>query len=300
MKRIKLTTFNLFKNKESTVGLHAVEGEELKKIQSILLETLDDVIAVCKDNNISFAICGGSALGAVRHKGFIPWDDDIDINMSRREYERLIPLLKEKYKDKYWIHTPTDTHNYALLMAKIRRKGTCFKTRDDFQNDECGVPLDIFIVENTYDNIILRTIHGIMCMMAGYMLSCRKFYRDRKELKCFFPNVGFAYKVKVAIGFLLSPISIDSITRFAERVDSMCKNDGSKFVSTPAGRLYFFGELFARSDVCKTKKAIFENREVDIPLGVEKYFARAYGDWVTIPKESEIEKHMIFGWCYNV
>ena len=150
---MKLSTFDIFKNIESDEVIILSE-EQLETLKKTLLTMLKDVIEVCEKNNITYSLGGGSVLGAVRHKGFIPWDDDIDLNMSREDYDKFVIAFEKEYGYKYWIHTPEKTKNYNLLFARIRLKGTALITRDDFDNEECGVPLDIFIIENTFDNKI--------------------------------------------------------------------------------------------------------------------------------------------------
>ncbi len=89
-----LSTMDAFKNLKSG-DLVTVDDEMLKKIQNVLLGILDDIIAVCEKYEIPYTLGGGSVLGAVRHQGFIPWDDDIDVNFSRRDYERFIPAFRK-------------------------------------------------------------------------------------------------------------------------------------------------------------------------------------------------------------
>ena len=113
---------------------------------------------------------------------FIPWDDDVDVNMPRADLEKFLVLFEKEYGDRYWVHSPQTTKGYGLTLSRILLKGTSVRTREDFQNEECGAFLDIFPIENTYDNKLLRRLHGLSCMAAGFAQSCSKFKRDRKEL----------------------------------------------------------------------------------------------------------------------
>ena len=85
---------------------------------------LDDLIEICKRNNLHFILIGGSAIGALRDKGFIPWDDDIDIAMPRRDFEKLYKIIKKQYSFKYSMLHPQDKENYGRILPKIRLKGT--------------------------------------------------------------------------------------------------------------------------------------------------------------------------------
>ena len=79
--------------------LRELSDQDIKGIQAILLETLSDFDTVCRENNLCYFLAGGSALGSERHKGFIPWDEDLDIGMPRKDYNRLAELFLEKYED---------------------------------------------------------------------------------------------------------------------------------------------------------------------------------------------------------
>lgn len=292
-----LSTMDAFKNLKSG-DLVTVDDEMLKKIQNVLLGILDDIITVCEKYKIPYTLGGGSVLGAVRHQGFIPWDDDIDVNFSRRDYERFIPAFRKEFGEKYWIHTPEATDNYGLLFARVRLKGTMLKTRDDFWTEECGAFVDLFILENTFDNHVLRWIHGTGCQALGLLLSCRKFYRDRKfmlELAHENPELLRAVRVKIALGFCASIGSVNFWTRLANRWSALCKNHNSEWITIPAGRKKFWGELYRRGDVLGITRMPFEGRTVNCPTNYDMYLTRLYGDYMKIPPEEDRERHPFFG-----
>lgn len=294
---MRLSTMDAFKNLKSK-DLATVDEKTLRRIQSVLLEILDDVITTCKMYGITYTLGGGSVLGAVRHQGFIPWDDDIDVNFSRRDYERFIPAFRKEFGEKYWIHTPEETENYGLLFARVRLKGTVLKTRDDFWTEECGAFIDLFILENTFNNPILRWIHGTGCQALGFLLSCRKFYRDRKFMLEFArgnPELLRAVRVKIVLGFFASIGSMNFWTRLANRWSALCGDDHSKMVATPAGRKKFWGELYLRSDMLEATVMQFEGRRVNCPQNYEMYLTHMYGDYMAIPPEEDREHHPFFG-----
>lgn len=293
---MNLTTFDLLKNLRPAECV-LLSKYELAELQQLLLTMLDDILSVCDEYNISYSLGGGSVLGAVRHHGFIPWDDDLDINMSRKEYERFIPMFKKHFGGKYWVHTPEETSGYELLFARIRRKGTSVKTRDDFFSDETGAFIDVFISENTFENPVLRNLHGLLCQGTGFLLSCRKFYRARKQMM----NLAGAdakasrlFKCKILIGFLISFGSVDGWRKLADRCNRLCANDQSRLVTVPSGRKKFYGELCERRELCQTRKAIFAGRECLIPEGSEHYLQRLYGDYQKIPPVEGREVHIYF------
>lgn len=294
---MKLVTSEIFKS-INTVGtdMIVVEGELLKKTQTVILSIAEDIIQVCEENNICYFMGGGSALGAIRHKGMIPWDDDFDINMPRNDYERFISLFKKKYGNKYWIHTPSGTENYGLLYTRIRLKNTVFRGRDDFQNKECGVMVDIFIVENTYNNIILRKIHGIVSLALGFIVSCRKFYENEEFIDKIISDKEGAkriIKIKVMIGRLFGFYSLDRLVHIADKWHQKCKDSNSEFVTVPTGRNHFFGELYKRHGFCSIKKVEFEGHMWAVSEKVEEYLTHMYGNYMEVPSVERREKHAL-------
>lgn len=293
---MKLSTVTLFKkiNLKSDDYIQ-LKGEKLRKYQLILADMAQDIISVCEHEDIKYHLTGGSALGAFRHQGFIPWDDDMDIDILGDDFDRFIHAFKLKYNDKYWIHTYC-TPNYGMTINRIRLKNSIFRGREDINNDECGFFIDLIRIENTYNNIILRYMHGLLCMMMGFFLSCRNFYND-KELMIKIADTNKEIKkifmIKILIGKLISFWSVNKWCRMTQACYSLCKDSDSRYVSVPAGRNHFFGELYKRADFVETKKIKFEGHMWNVPKEIDKYLKHMYGDYMKIPKESEQEVHLL-------
>lgn len=293
---MRLSTVDAFKHLNSNQCI-TLSDQQLNGLQQVLFSILLDIDEVCREHGLYYVLSGGTALGAVRHQGFIPWDDDIDINMPRADYERFIPLFQHKHGKHYWIHTPEKTDNYGLLLARIRLKGTSVKTREDFFCEECGAFVDIFIIENTFNHVIPRVFHGFISNTLGLIVSCRKFYRDRNYL---LPLVSEnkklrkIFQIKVIIGFLISFLSINVWTRLATCWNGLYSNQKSKYVVIPAGRKHYFGELYRRETICKAQFMLFEGTMLPCPVDTDYYLKRLYGSYMVFPKESDREKHIFF------
>ena len=284
----------LLKNVDND-GLITVEGEQLIRLQEIVRGMADDVAAVCERYGLRYTLGGGSALGAVRHQGIIPWDDDMDLNLYRADYELFLQKFSECYSEKYWIHTPERTANYGLLFVQIRKKGTVAREREDISAEECGVPLDIFIIENTYNVRLLRMIHGVLCMGFKFALSCRKTWRDRERLREWTrddPQAWKAIRLKICLGALVSPISVDRWTHLTDRCCKMCKKPG-QFVVIPAGRKQFFGEIYPREIYLKSKLVPFDGHRYRLTEAADLYLRQLYGDYMKIPEENAREHHRV-------
>ena len=104
-----------------------LSDEQLKKLQSIQLDMLKEVKRICHKHNIKYSLIGGTLLGAIRHQGYIPWDDDADIGMLREDYEKFRAICeKELNQEKFYFQDDRNTPGYRWGYGKIRRKGTLF------------------------------------------------------------------------------------------------------------------------------------------------------------------------------
>ncbi len=144
-----------------------VEGKLLKKLQESELELMLEVDRVARKNNIRYSLDGGTLLGAVRHGGFIPWDDDADVMMTRDEYDKFYSACeKDLNKDKYFLQEFRTDENYRWGYSKLRKNGTVF-LREGQEHVKChqGVCIDIFIFDNVPDGMLQRRFHLLSCFL---------------------------------------------------------------------------------------------------------------------------------------
>lgn len=121
-----------------------MEKDLLRKVQLAQLEIAKEIKRVCDENDIQYFLAFGSMIGAVRHKGFIPWDDDMDLGMVRSEYERFLEIAPKKMKPEYFLQTWYSDPSYPLPFAKVRKRGTLFLESKGAQLKENGFFVDIF------------------------------------------------------------------------------------------------------------------------------------------------------------
>ena len=293
---MNLSTVTAFKNlkTDNSKFIH-MEGELLRRFQLELVEIMKDIVYVCEKYGYYYSLSGGSALGALRHKGFIPWDDDMDIFMLSSEKRAFIKAFQKEFNYKYWIHTP-DTPGYGLEIGRIRLKGSLIRVREDLGSEECGFFIDIFWFENAPDNKVIRKLHGLMCMASGFALSCRNFYKNKAlmlELLKDNPELKKVFYTKMALGFCVSFLSVTKCAQFTSKIYSACKNNQSKYLTVPAGRKHYFGEMYLRNDVQKVRKETFEENSWNVPANLEMYLENMYGNYMYIPKKEERETHVV-------
>lgn len=292
-----LSTVEAFKHIKVKGPCIEIEGKRLFQLQHVLTDMLTDITSVCESENIPFTLGGGTCLGAIRHRGFIPWDDDVDINMTRKDFERFSKAFSHLFSDKYWIHQCGVTSNYELAFPRVRRKGTVVRSREDYDFDECGAYIDIFLIDNVPDNLVLRKVHGLGSMVLGLCYSCRRFAEHAESYLSLVERGTSAYrsfKTKILIGRLLSFRSAVWWTIVWDKWNGQCEDEHSTYVSIPVGRKHYFGETYFRKDYFPVSYGEFEGLKIPLPANTDMYMRSLYGpNYMTPPPEGEREKHVV-------
>lgn len=146
--------------------------EQLKRLQQIQLDMLLEVKRICEKHNIRYSLIGGTLLGAIRHKGYIPWDDDADIGMLREDYEKFRVVCETELNiEKYYFQDDRNTEEYRWGYGKLRRKNTLF-LRENQEHLKFGqeVFIDIFPLDYAPDNMLLRRLHMFRCFCIRKIL----------------------------------------------------------------------------------------------------------------------------------
>lgn len=140
-----------------------IEGKTLEELHNVELEILREIDRICKKHHIEYFLVGGTLLGAVRHGGFIPWDDDLDIGMFRGDYEKFIDIAIRELDDKYFIHCMKTDKHYWLPFIKVKKNNTTFIEQLTSGKDSIhdGIFVDIFPIDNTGANYNINRIKGL-------------------------------------------------------------------------------------------------------------------------------------------
>lgn len=155
---------------------------KLGYIRQMELELLREVDKICRRNNIQYFLSGGTMLGAVRHKGFIPWDDDIDIAMLREDFVKFKEVCKEQLPEKYAYQSHTNKDGYHYFFDKITIKDTYFSTKYSDKFDMLkGISMDIFVFDKTSDNKFFQKLHFKTLMALRLITNVRWINIPRKD-----------------------------------------------------------------------------------------------------------------------
>lgn len=292
-----LATNRLFK-KVDTSNQIEVKGELLTQLQNTLLEMLKDFAGVCEKYRFYYSLCGGTALGAVRHQGFIPWDDDVDVFIHRKDLDKFYSVFDKELSTKYYLHSMERTPELGIPIIRMLKKGTIYVIDDTLDCPERGIFIDICLLENAPDNRFLRKIHGIGSMYYGLCVSCSRFYRKRyiyrKQFETADDDIKSTIEKKIRIGKLLSWRSLEKWTLKYDHWNSKYKNhNDSHYVVCPAGTKHYFGEIFPRDIYLKTTAMKFEDAEFQVIEDYDWALKRLYGDYMKIPPADQRESHFI-------
>lgn len=253
---------------------------DLKKMHEIELDILKVVHALCEEKGVRYYLGYGTMLGAVRHGGFIPWDDDIDILMPRQDYERFLRLAERELPKEYIVKHPGNTKPYLYDFAKIEDKRTkIVETTYSYMNLDGGIYIDIFPLDGAPNNSFCRKMHLKHIEFWQQLLAMYYANPDKKR--------NF---VKKSIVSIVKKI-FDQDTLNARIVKNMRKYsfDESNYVGYYAGRE---NELTLKKYLGDPIKIEFEKVEF---YGVEKpkeYLTAIYGDYMKLPPEQERIAHM--------
>lgn len=291
-----LKTFQkLKKAAASNSRLKHLTDAELNALQGVLLEMLTDLDALCRRNGLCYLLTGGSALGAVRNKGFIPWDDDVDILMPRADYEKLAACVEKELSHKYWVQSLASGEKYDLNFLKFRKKGTLFVEIYDNEPENAGICIDVFPLDDTYDNPIASKLYGVVNEGLFLMASCVRMHQKKERLLQYTesPSLARSIRLKCAIGRLLNSRRNPQLWyRRCERWSKKILNPTSRYLAVSAGRGHYFGEHYLRSDLYPTKETPFEGHLFQIAQNPHAFLKTLYGEgYRQEHKEYERESH---------
>lgn len=257
---------------------------EIHELQKIELAILKDVAEVCKKHNIKFFLGEGTLLGAIRHNGFIPWDDDVDIIMERSEYERFLSVAQDELGDGYQVQHSTTVDNYWSPFIKIRKIGNDITFRQQHiahLTENNGPYIDIFPMEY------------VPCKSGFAILKTAFFVRYYRGMLSYKLGLRKPPHLKGKILKALSAFySVDKIHRRLQKTFTAFGCGEKEYMAT------FSSYHPLRCQICESKNyknAVwhkFEDTEMPVPVGYDAILTAIYGDYMTPPPEDKrIIKH---------
>lgn len=259
--------------------------EEIKRIQ---LEMMSRLHSFCEKNGLTYFLTGGTLLGAIRHKGYIPWDDDIDILMPRYDYQVLMDTFNSKVGDEnLQVVDIYKDDKYLMPYGKLIRLDTVVK--ENVASDYIsGVWIDIFPLDNMSDEY--RTAAALFKNVRKYrnILSVKNIVYDTKR--------SFGKNVILELGKVLTiPYSRSKVIKKIDSLSRKYENDKmSKYVCVVSVGTYGIKEIVESSNYLDRIDVEFENCVFKAPSGYDKILTHLYGDYMQLPPEEKRVTHHAF------
>ena len=257
-------------------------GWNLKQLQNTELEILEIVDCFCRNHNIDYSLTYGTLIGAVRHKGFIPWDDDIDLMMSRTNYDRFIRTWEKDPPDGYFLQTDETDSLYGNNFLKIRKKGTTFIQTEGEKSCpyHTGIFIDIFPVDRVAPPGSKREIQYLFCQIS--MLMTRNHSSGKKGLS------GFIEKVLLG---LPNPVK-KKIKRIAYKQKVKWNDSDLKGLLLFWNGTIYGAKTYFESDLFDNYIELpFEGRSFKAFQCYDSFLRGYFGDYMQMPPENQRVTH---------
>lgn len=277
--------------------LRQLTKEESVELKKKLLGIHNSIVKVCDKYGLRIMLSGGSCLGTIRHKGFIPWDDDLDMIMPREDYEKLISLYEEgKVDSNLLFEYPNKRKDVKNNYLKVFLKGTLLKEMfDDSDSFPSNIFVDIFPMDFAPENKLLRKIKGLLSDGLQFVCTCVLYKKyPSHNLKIFYQQDTEAYERYKFRLFIGSVCSFLSHRKWVYLFDGFNKNSRpSHFYTIPCGRKHYIGETLPSDTFFPPIESTFEGMKTYLPHIPHDYLSNLYGDYMKIPPEDKRERHFI-------
>lgn len=255
--------------------------EEMKRVEFDILVKFDEL---CKEHNLRYYIAYGTLIGAVRHKGFIPWDDDIDVVMPRPDYEKLCDLYRNKLVGEHYRLIDSESKDYIYAFAKFFDTNTHIDEQWMITNI-LGVYIDIFPLDGLPSNekqriaLVKKTLR-----YHYYLLLTSRKNKSRKNM------------IKTALSYIAYyPMATLGYKRWIKKIENLITQIGyeeSQLVGNLAIDTYIKKQCFDRKWFEEAVDLQFEGRFFPAPKGYDLFLKKIYGNYMELPpKEQRIKKH---------
>lgn len=253
-----------------------------KKLHLCQLLLAAELKRICQKHNIKYFMIAGTLLGAVRHKGFIPWDDDMDFAIMRKDFPKFLTVCRNELGDKFILQDMFSDPHYALPVAKLLLKGTDFTERNAAKNkSQKGIFIDIFPYDNIPDDEKSRKKHNKNTYFLKRLFLAKQGYTIAQKGQTLKSLVYFL--LKILSGFILKKCIRKKLDSELRRFE----NQNTKKVAALGGAYGYTKESVNREWFNETVDLPFEDITLAAPKDYVEYLTYFYGDYMTPPPEDK-------------
>lgn len=259
--------------------------ENIEKQKTIEYDLLKQFVKICNDNNLRYYLIGGTLLGAVRHNGFIPWDDDIDVGMSRQDYEKFLSIAQPQLPEYVFLQTNKTDPNFPLNFAKLRNSNTTFIESSVKKLDiNHGIYIDIFPLDSFPSGKIKQRLLLFKSKLLAVRISELYTIETNSQLK------KLRNKVIINLMKIVYKSPYDAV-KAKEKLNRKYENSNTEYMINYSGA-WGEKEIFLRKWFEETVDIKFEEDVFCCPKHFDEYLTRVYGDYMQLPPpEQRISHH---------
>lgn len=267
------------------------DQETLERLQKIELSIFKDFKDVCEKNSLTYFGLAGTGIGALRHGGFIPWDDDIDVGLLRKDYDKMIEIFKRDFSEKYTIVNGDEFSNYPLMTTRIILNGSKF-IETPLKNIDCplGIFLDVYAFDCAAADEKARKKQAFGAWLFSKLLILKHIP---------FPVLPYrGIKKKIAHCITACGWAFLNVFGFSHKwLYNKCKSISCKYNDTDTGFYgYFcdtamFSNFFEKEDLFPVREETFEDTTMCFPKNLEKSLTNMFGDYMPLPPPEKRKNH---------
>lgn len=262
-----------------------MSSSDLEKLHKALLIIMDEIDRICKLSNIRYSLFAGSMLGAVRHGGFIPWDDDMDVAMLRNDYEKFIDVCKTQLDPRFKLLCNREDEHYVYGFSKIILNGTSL-IEHGLENVKYqqSIFIDVFTFDIIPQNKNKQRIHQKQIYFYSKLLQQKQDIRlDKRNRKKFYAFIMLKNMARMINKEYL-------VNKLDNTMRKYNKYNGT-YVSNMVGYYGYFKEIVPKKMFEQFEEIIFENRKYSICSDYHIFLSTYYGDYMTLPPEEQRRCH---------
>ena len=254
------------------------DDETLKHLQQVEFKILKYFIEICEEHDLTYFLYSLTLLGAIRHQGFIPWDDDIDVIMFRQDFEKLNEILEKDIDEKYRFFNVLNEETYHYTWGRLTLKNTLFKEWWGDQVDYTpNIFIDIFILDNVPRNKFKKFFHKwtsfSLNMLTSYAIL--KYKNDSKIKEIIQHTIYYILKVLPISSNTIKKKCVDSFSKYQhEDCDEVCDFPSENMM-----------QMSFKTDWMPLKRAKFEDIEANIPNNYDKILRMDFNEYMELPPE---------------